>query len=564
MYFNLSPRQKIDLLVKELETGRTSYEAQWREIADFLLPYRLRLNTQDSNRGDRKNTRIYDSTALFAVDTLESGLMTMACDASSKWFELTTKDPDRSEFGPNKTWLEEVTDMALGVMDGANSYVTMPTMIGNMAGFGTAVMSLEEHPETVIHTRALATGSFWIAQDEWGNVDTVYRKFRMTVRQLYLKFGDSGDFSSALQNLIDGSKWEEWVDIGHIVYPNEEYSQAKLPSRKNKKFKSCWFEIGTYSTGNSKTEDKFLFEAGFDSFPYLCGRWELTEGDVYAVDCPGMKSIGDNKGLQILQKRGAQYVEKGIMPHWLAPIGLKGTLDHGFLPNETSYVQERDGGKDIRPAHVVDPGWLGPVGEREEANRERIYTAFSTRLFRMFDLSPEREMTATEVMERKRELLGQFPKMYANFQRGVLRPKIDRTLEVMFRQGMIPPAPPDLEGHELDYKYNGQLAQAQKMTGVNPIERVLATFIPMTKDKPDIWDKMNLDQMIDEIASRLGVPASCIRSDEAVEAIRAERQKAMAAQQQMAMIEQASKTVKNLGQTPVGGDSVLGALGGAA
>lgn len=560
MYFDLSGRQKIDLLVKELETGRMSYEPQWREIADFLLPYRLRLNLSDNARGDRKNTRIYDSTALFAVDTLESGLMTIGCDPSSKWFELTTKDPDRAEFGANKSWLEFVTEQALGVMDGANSYVTMPTLIGNMAGFGTAVMSIEEHFQTVIHTRALATGSFWIAQDEWGVVNTLYRKFRMTVRQLYLRFGKNGDFSTTVQKFIDGSKWEEWVDIGHIVYPNEDYVEGKL-SRKNKRFKSCWFELGSYSNmSGAKVEDKFLFESGFDSFPYLCGRWELTEGDVYGVDCPGMKSLGDNKGLQIYQKRGGQYLEKGVMPHWLAPIGLKGTLDHGFLPNETSYITEREEGKSVRPAHEVNPGFMNPLLEREAQVRERIYTAFSTRLFRMFDLSPEREMTATEVMERKRELLGQFPKMYANFQRGVLRPMIDRTLEIMFRQNMLPPPPPDLQGHELDYKYNGQLAQAQKMQGVNPIERVLATFIPMTKDKPDIWDKMDLDQMIDEIATRLGVPASCIRDDETVATIRAERQKAMAAQQQMAMLEQASKTAKNLGQTPLDEDNALGAM----
>lgn len=563
MFFDLSPRQKIDLLVKELETGRTSYEPQWREIADFLLPYRLRLNLSDNARGDRKNTRIYDSTAVFAVDTLESGLMTMACDPSSKWFELTTKDPDRAEFGPNKQWLEFVSEAALGVMDNANSYVTMPTLIGNMAGFGTAVMSIEEHFQTVIHTRALPTGSFWIAQDEWGVVNTLYRKFRMTVRQLYLRFGKNGDFSSTVQKFIDGSKWEEWVDIGHMVYPNEEYVEGKQ-SRKNKRFKSCWFELGSYSNmAGAKVEDKFLYEAGFDSFPYLCGRWEVTEGDVYGVDCPGMKSIGDNKGLQIYQKRGGQYLEKGVMPHWLAPIGLKGTLDHGFLPNETSYVTEREEGKSVRPAHEVNPAFMNPLLEREAQVRERIYTAFSTRLFRMFDLSPEREMTATEVMERKRELLGQFPKMYANFQRCVLRPKIDRTLEIMFRQNLLPPPPPDLQGHELDYKYNGQLAQAQKMQGVNPIERVLATFIPMTKDKPDIWDKMNLDQMIDEIATRLGVPASCIRDDDAVEAIRAERQKAMAAQQQMEMLEKASATAKNLGQASVTEDTALGAMSAA-
>ena len=561
MYFDdLSPRKKLDLIVNQMKMDRTPYEPQMRETADFLLPYRLRLNLTDMQRGDRKNTRIYDSTALFAVDTLESGLMTMACDPSSKWFELTTKDPERAEFGANKEWLEYVTDSALSVLDNSNDYVTTPTLIGDMAGFGTSVQSIEEHFETVIHTRTIPNGSFWISQDEWGTVNAVYREYRLTVRQMYLKFGKDGDFSDHVQQLIDRSRWEEWVDIGHMVYPNEQYT-AMFKSRKNKRYKSCWFELGSYSTARQgSAEDKFLFEAGFESFPYLCGRWELTEGDVYAVDCPGMKSLGDNKGLQIMQKRGAQMLEKGVMPHWLAPIGLKGTLDHGFLPNETSYVQEREEGKSVRPAHLVDPGWIKPLGDREEETRERIYTAFSTRLFRMFDLSPEREMTATEVMERKRELLGQFPKMYANFQRGVLRPKIDRVLEIMFRQGMIPPAPPDLQGHELDYKYNGQLAQAQKMTGVNPIERVLATFIPMTKDKPDIWDKMDLDQMIDEIATRLGVPASCIRDDETVEAIRAERAKAQAAQAQMEMLAQGAKAAKDLGGASLDDDNALGAM----
>ena len=58
---------------------------------------------------------------------------------------------------------------------------------------------------------------------------------------------------------------------------------------------------------------------------------------------------------------------------------------------------------------------------------------------------------------------------------------------------------------------------------------------PWVQNQPDLLDKLDLDQMVDELAQRLGVPASIIRSDEQVAAIRQQREQAAAAQQQAAM-----------------------------
>jgi hypothetical protein len=223
-------------------------------------------------------------------------------------------------------------------------------------------------------------------------------------------------------------------------------------------------------------------------------------------------------------------------------------------------VAEQNEGKSVRPAHLVDPGWIEPLTRREEEARKRIHTAFHTDTFQMLRTLPDKVRTATEIMQRKAEGLKRLVKMYTNFQREILRPLIDRVVEMIFRQQLIEPAPPDLWGHELKYEYTGALAQAQKMTSVEPIERVVMDFSEVAKLKPEIWDKFNLDQMVDEVATRLGVPATCINSDEVVAQIRAERQKAMAAQQQVAMIEQASKAAKNLGDASLDDDNALGAL----
>jgi hypothetical protein len=560
----LSKRQKIRLEVNSLKDARVSYEAHWREIADYFLPYRLRLQLSDFNRGDRKNTRIYDSTALAAVETLESGVMAEAMDQSSKWIRFTTKDPERSEFGPHREWLDRLGDLALGIMDGSNVYVTTPTVIGNMAGFGTGAMSLEEvFNGQVIYTEPLETGTYWTAQDEYGAVNAMYSEYRMTIRQLYAKFGREAELSTRAQQMIDKSDWEQWVDVGHLVYPNEDYDQAR-PSAKHKQFASCWFEIGSYSTGAAPIEDKFLREGGFDSFPYMVGRWEKAAREVWGIDCPAMKCIGDNKGLQVLQKRVAQMVEKGANPHWLAPAGLRGTLDHGFLPGETSYVSEQNEGKSVRPAHMVDPAWIGPATEREDEFRKRINGHFHVDTFQMLRTLPDKTRTATEVMQRKAEGLKRLVKMYANFQRDIQRPMIDRIVEVVFKQNLIEPPPPDLWGHELKYEYQGELAQAQKMSSVEPIERVIGDFVELAKIRPDLWDKFNLDQMVDEVATRLGVPATCINSDEVTASIRQQRQKALEAQQKVAMMEQASKAAKNLAQSPMDGENALTKLVGAS
>ena len=69
-------------------------------------------------------------------------------------------------------------------------------------------------------------------------------------------------------------------------------------------------------------------------------------------------------------------------------------------------------------------------------------------------------------------------------------------------------------------------------------------------DKPEILDKLDLDQLVDELADSLGVPPAIIRPDEAVEAMRGARQQA---QQQQAQVEQAA-TVAQAANSLAGAD----------
>lgn len=559
-------RQTINICVAEMKNQRTQYEAHWRDISQYLLPYRLRLQLSEQNKGDRRNLSIYDSTAVAAVRTGEAGMMSGFTSPAKRWFRLyVSSDPEMVEFGPVKHWLDEVTNTMMAVFERSNTYITLPTLYGDMMGFGTGAMSVEEHFDTVIHTRVFPCGSYWIAQDDWGVVNVFYREFRMTVRQLYQRFGGDADYSEHVRGLAEQRKWEEWVDVGHIIKPNDA-ANADSPYAKDKKFYSCWYELGASSANrnylNASNADRFLSESGFDSFPILVGRWKQSEGDVYGIDCPGMMAIGDIKTLQLAEKRAWQGVEKIVNPHWIAPTGMQ-QRDNAFLPGEVTWLDEREGMKGLRPAHELNANFLAPLEEKQAQVRQRINEAFHVPLFRMLEFLEDRERTATEIAERKDEKLTQLVPTIGQVGRGVHNPLIERTFEIMVRQQLVPPAPEELQGAKLDIEYLGVLAQAQKSVQIAPIER-LATFVSsMAEVRPDILDKMDFDQAVDEVATALGVPAAVVLDDDRVAEIRAGRAQAMEQQKALEVVAEGSKAVKNLATSPTGEDNALTRLTGA-
>ena len=99
---------------------------------------------------------------------------------------------------------------------------------------------------------------------------------------------------------------------------------------------------------------------------------------------------------------------------------------------------------------------------------------------------------------------------------------------------------------------SGAVATAQFMEQVAPLVQV----------NPEIFDKLDTDQMVDELAQRMGVPASIIRSDEQVAAIRRQRAEAQAAQQAQAVAMMQAEAAAKLGGVSTQG-TVAGELLGA-
>lgn len=558
-------RQEFEILRSQMEAERSSFESHWRDLTNFILPRRGRFFVSDANRGDRRTRQIIDSTATLATRSLSSGMMGGVTSPARPWFRLTTPDPDLAELGPIKEWLHIVGNRMVTIFLKSNLYNALPIMYKDMGTFGTAAMFMEEDFEDVVRFYPFPIGSYMLANNDKGKVDVFFRDFRMTVRQIVTMFGQTGpneidwtNISEHVRNLWDNGQPEAWIDINHVIMPNRDFDPDKAES-KFKKYVSAYYERGTSQyadiTQQQTFDGKLLRKSGFDFFPVLAPRWEVTGEDVYGTDCPGMTALGDIRQLQITEKRIMQAVEKMVNPPMKGPSSLR-TLKTSLLPGDVTYIDEREGTRGFVPIHEVDPR-IRELENKQEQVRNRIRRAYFEDLFLMLASTDRREITAREVEERHEEKLLALGSVLERLNEDLLDPLIDNTFEIMNRQGLIPEPPPELEGQDLKVEYISIMAQAQKFAGLGAVERFAGFVAQVAQFDPEVLDKLDRDQLIDVYGEIIGVPPDIINTDDEVAEIRAERLRAQAAQQQLAAVQQGAAAAKDLSAAKMDDDNAL-------
>ena len=570
---NENKRRKYELLRAQLEIERATFLDHWRDLGKHGNARRMRFAVSDVNKGDRRNKDIIDNTAVTSLRTLRSGMMAGVTSPARPWFRLTTPDPQLNNVSSVKLWLDQVTNILTGVFLKSNLYNVLPLIYGDMGQFATSALMIEEDFEDVVRYYAFPIGTYFIAVNEKGKVDTFVRDFRMTVKQVVNKFGrtkredpkfiDWSNISLMVQNLYENDQRESWVDLVHVILPNDEYDGKKLES-KFKKYKSVYYERGsvggqTYDYMQGDDSVKILSEKGYDFFPVLCPRWEVSAEDAYGTSCPGMDAIGDIKQLQLGEKRTMQAVDKIVNPPMTAPTSMRNSKT-SLLPGDVSYVDLRDGQQGFKPVHEVRLS-ISEISMKQDQCRKRIQDAYFTNLFLMFANDDRLQpATATEVDEKKQEKLLALGPVLEQLNQDLLDPNIDITFDIAHRQGLIPPAPKEMHGMELRVEYLSIMAQAQKVAGISGIERFTQFVVNNSEAFPAMKDKVDVDALADVYGDMTSVPPQVIRSDDQVAQIRQAQAKVQQQQMQQQAAQQQSQTVKNLSQADTSGNNALSQL----
>jgi len=555
-----SRRGRYVKLASALWTERSTFDSHWRDLADFYVPRRVRFTQSDRNKGDKRNQNIINSTGRFAARTLQSGLHAGLTSPARPWMKMTLADRDLSDFGPVREWLHIVGQRMMTIFAVSNLYNTLPITYGDMGVFGTAAMFVAEDMKELLRCQTFPIGSYAIGLDRRGRATTFVRKYQLSVRQVVEEFAlkedgrtiDWSKLSTAAKRAWDNGNYEDPIDVCWLVKPNDYADEGKLAA-KFLPWASIHLEEG------QDDERTFLRESGFNEFPIMVPRWDVTGEDAYGTDCPGMTALGDNRQLQIMERRHGQALAKMIDPPLTGPSTLR-SQKTSLLAGDVTYQDVREGMQGLKPIHEVRID-LQHLAANIQVVEFRIKRAFYEDLFLMLGTSdPYRGAsppTAREIEERHEEKLLALGPVLERTNDELLDPLIDRVFNMMQRAGLIPPPPPEIEGVDLRVEYISILAQAQKLIGVAASDRFLSTFAPLSEVFPEVRHKVNPIALVNSYADMLGVDPRIIVSDDdaqaAADAQAQQQQQAFEAEQAATM----AKAARDGANAPMGGDSAL-------
>ena len=517
-------RKKIEARFKQMEQDAENWLPVWKDLKQWGNPTRGFFSGDDPRKARRiDHKRILNNKFIRALRTSSAGLHSGLTSPSRPWFQLTVGDPELAKDAGVMAWLDDVETRIYAVFNTSNIYKILPMMYAELLLFGTAAAPVEENYDRVFNCKSLTCGQYFLDVDDNGMVNTFARRINMSVAQLVSVFG-LDNVTESIRSEYKDDKLNVMHTIAHIIEPNDDRIKGQRDFA-NKPFRSVYWVPGQ-DTGH------VLRMGGYDEFPIIAPRWEVTKTtDIYGIS-PAMYAMGDQKSLQEMERRGLMGLAKMVDP----PVNVSGnakavnTMPGGVNPFDPVTAGSDTGARATYQV-AIDFNALATYVQRTE---QRIDEMMYVDLFKMILNSEQTQpITAREVVEKHEEKMMNLGPVLESMNQELHAPLIKRVFNIMMRGGLIPPPPPELSQQMLKVNFISVLAQAQQMVATTSIQQSLGFIGSVAGLFPDVVDVVDIDEAAIDYMQSNGMPAKCIRSKEDIENIRQQKQQAMQ-QQQMA------------------------------
>lgn len=550
-------RSHLENRLVGMRSWRLSWQEHWALLAEYLLPRRNLWLTQKAGtqpspnsmvRGLPINQTIIDPTGTQAARVCASGMMSGLTSPSRPWFKMKAKLNKGKEIDQDgQIWLDAVETGLYSVMDGSNFYDSLAQMDEDCVVYGTSPLIIYEDEQDTIRCYNPVCGEYFLASSSAGRVESMYRQFVYTVAQMVEMFGVA-NCPRDVQELwaTKGAALETERIVAHAIEPN--FSIKRKDGSDAEVLKGDFVYREVYWVWGSGS-DKPMSVRGFREPPFIAPRWAVTSNDPYGRS-PGMDVLPDTMQLQVETRRKAEAIEKHVRPPLLASMDMKNEPSSA-LPGHVTYVNNLGPGAGMKPMFEVNPD-ISALSADILAIQQRIKSGFFNDLFLMLSQATK-DMTAYEVAQRQQEKLQVLGPVIERFQNEALAPAIKRIIGIMARKQMLPPPPPSILKTGVKIEYISMLALAQKATATAGIERIFSIIGSVSALDPTAKDNIDFDEGIREYNDLLGNSPKLIRSEDQVQALRAQAAKAQQQQQSLQTSMAAVQGAQVLSKTDTGG-----------
>lgn len=545
-------RSYFELRRKEMDAVFNYILPLLKKLAKNLCPNTVRFIASETNKKTISNNSIYDSTPTIAVRNFASGLITGASSPADNWFKLKLENNILNNEHEVKVWTGDVSELIRNIINSSNFYEILFQAYKQLGVFQFACMYMEADYDNVVNFKLLPIGSYRIDKDKKGRVDTVYRNFMMSAKNIIDEFGEENCPSKILEANKTNPLQE--FELIHFVCPNPDFIEGS-PIAIKKKFLSV-----TYLVGDN--EKQFLRKSGFSRFPYAFFESEVNGESIYSTEGCGVYALPDVKQLYEMIKDKAIATKKMYKPVYKGPASLK---NKKLIDEPSAFIEEDENGRGISPVHEVNPAILELRNDINEI-KENIKSHFYNDLFAMILNTAQRGRTATEVNELKEEKLVLLSPLLEQIHRA-----LSQIIEWIFfecqKVDILPEIPELIQNQDLKIEFVSTLAQAQKVKKISSMERFATFVINLSSSTQDtmLLKKINYERMIDDYAEYANVDANQLVPTKIVQKMRkellAQQAQQEQAQQVMNALGQGSEIVKNVGGADAFGGELLTRLG---
>ena len=531
-------KPRADELIQQFEAGlgqRRNFEGYWQILHDYFY-----VEAQDINRsysvGNELNASVlWDATTLECADVFASGFMNYLTPPTSKWFRLRHKNKALAENRSVNAYFEDVADEVNSALNRSNFYDQMFPSYKSSGIYGTAPIFEEEDEIDDIRFHALPIKQTVIIEDARGRVVKFFFEFEYTAEQAEGRWGREALATGLREELKAGRGRDNKHKF--LLYIAERYNRdPRKKDKMNMPVEAVWLD-----KENKITMD----ESGYNEFPAFCHRFDKRPFIPWGYS-PAMKALPFARILSAVGKTTLRSMMKHTdppiaVPHnsFLAPLDMNPRGVNTYKKNAMSGSQ--------------DMFAFGNYGNPEIGLKGVEYYSMQVKTLMYHDVflafsNITKDMNNPEIAERINEKMTMLGPAVGRYLDEAISPIVQRTLGILARRNKLPEPPQELmmdPRYEIDFV--GILAQAQRRTELNSLVTGLTMMGSMAQYAPEVLDKIDPDQVTNEVWAITGAPVNVLRDDDEIRQIRENRAQAQAEQAKMIAMQQGAMIAKDAG-----------------
>ena len=483
------------------ELWRTIYEDCYR----YALPQRnLYEGYYEGNvPGQNKMNMIFDSTAIHSVQRFANRIQSGLFPPYKKWCRL---EPGNEIPADRRAEVQSALDIYMEKMFSVLRQSNFDLAIGEFLldlSVGTAAMLIQPGDD-INPVQFTPVPQYLIALEEGpsGSVDNVYRKYKIRAEAITREFPDA-EISETFQQMID-DKPQEMIELIEAVIVDTERQDY------------------SYHIIHEKTKEEIVYRK-MDQSPWVVARYMKVPGEVFGrgplvTALPDIKTL--NKTLELLLKNAS-----------IACAGVYTAADDGVINPSNIRITP---GSIIPVARNGGPqgASLAPLPRSGDFNVSQIVIndlRMNIKKTLLDDSLPPDNMSArsaTEIVERMKELAQNMGAAFGRLITETMVPIIRRVLYIMDQKGLIQ-LPLKVNGLEIKVTPVSPLAKAQNLDEVN---EVMQFYQIANALGPGGVAEIKPDAIATYVGDKLGIPSELRTSPEEKQKIQQQTMEMLKAQ----------------------------------